>query len=208
MTDHALRIEPGQLRFQQIVGLLLYPVRGHRIRRSAVGRIVFEAPKARRVVGRRDNDAVSKSCLAPAVVCENRVGNGRGWGIFVPLRDHDFNPVCRQHLKGTGKSRHGQSMGIHTHEQRTVDTVLLAVETDRLADGQDMPLVEGRLECGPAVTRCAECDPLGRDRRVRNLRVVRRAQARHVHQHFRLGRFSRKQTYCHGASDLRCGPSK
>ena len=33
---------------------------------------------------RRDYDTIGESCLTPAVVCENRMGNDRGWVYSSP----------------------------------------------------------------------------------------------------------------------------
>ena len=69
---------------EKLVCLRLDPVGDGGFRRPAVGGIVFEPAVMWRIVRRRDDDAVGESCLAPAVVCENRVGNDGGWGIFIP----------------------------------------------------------------------------------------------------------------------------
>ena len=92
------------------------------------------------MVGRQQSlasgdDAVGESCLAPAVVRENRVGNDRGWGIFIPLRNHDFHPVCRQHPQRAGKSRHRECMRVHAEKQRAIDLLLLPVQANGLTDG-------------------------------------------------------------------------
>ena len=80
-------------------------------------------------------------------IAENRVGNGRGWGIFIPLRDHDFHPVCRQHLKRAGKSRHGKGMRVHAEQQRAIDLLLPPVQVNGLTDGEDMSFIENLFVC-------------------------------------------------------------
>ena len=39
-------------------------------------------------------------------------------------------------------------MRVHAKKQRTVNLVLLSVKANRLTDGEDMPLIEGLIECG------------------------------------------------------------
>ena len=136
---------------EKLVCLRLDPGGDGGFRRPAVWRVVFEAAVMGRIVRRRDHDAVGESGLAPAVVGENRVGNGRGRGIFISLRDHDFHPVCRQHLQRAGKSRHGKRMRVHAEKQRAIDLLLLAVQANGLTDGEDMPFVESLFECGTAM---------------------------------------------------------
>ena len=95
---------------------------------------------------RRDNDTVGDTCLAPAVVSENRAGNDRGRGILISFGKHDLHAVCRQHLKSTGESRHGKGMRIHAEKQRSINLVLLSIQADRLADSEDMPFIESLIE--------------------------------------------------------------
>ena len=156
-----------------------------------------------RIVRRRDDDAVGESRLAPAVVGENRVGNGRGRGVFIPLRDHDLHAVGRQHLKRAGKRRHGERMRVHAEKQRAIDLLLLPVQANGLTDGEDMPFVESLVECGTAMSRGAEGHPLRRHRRVRRLRIVGRDESGHVHQHRWFGRLSCERAYFH-VSPVKC----
>ena len=137
---------------EKLVGLRLDPVGDGGFRRAAVGRVVFEAAVMGRIVRRRDDDAVGESGLAPAVVGENRVGNDRGRGVFVAFRDHDLHPVGRQHLKRAGQRRHRERMRVHAEKQRAVDLVLLAVQANRLSDGEDVPFVEGLFERGATMS--------------------------------------------------------
>ena len=68
--------------------------------------------------------------------------------------------------------------------------LLLPVLADRLADRQDMRLVEGIVEGRAAMARGAERDALRRDRRIRLAGEIGRHQPRHIHQHRRLDRFA------------------
>ena len=161
-------------------------------RRPAVGRIVFEAAVMGRIVRGRDHDAVGEPCCAPPVVSENRVRNSRGRSVFIAVRDHDFHAVGRQHLQRAGQSRHGERMRVHAEKQRAVDVLLRPVQANGLADGQDMPFVEGLVEGGSAMPRGAEGNPLFRHRRVRCLGVIGRHQSGYIHQHRGFGRLSGK----------------
>ena len=100
----------------------------------------------RRVVRRRDHDAVGEPGRASAVVCENRVRDDRGRRVFVALGEHDVHAVGGQDFKRARKRRHRERMRVHPEKQRAVDLVLLAVQANRLSDGQDVPLVERRVE--------------------------------------------------------------
>ena len=44
------------------------------------------------------------------------------------------------------KGRLGQRVRVHSHEERTRDLVRLAIQTDGLCDGENVPLVEGARE--------------------------------------------------------------
>src|SRR5262249_62155219 len=59
------------------VGLPFYPIGDVSVRRSALGRIVFEAAESRRIMRRCDDDAVREAPLATAIVAENRVRDDR-----------------------------------------------------------------------------------------------------------------------------------
>jgi hypothetical protein len=51
-------------------------------------------------------------------------------------------------------------MGVDSKKKRAVDLVLLPVETDRLRNRQDVPLIEGLGERGTAMSRRSEDDTL------------------------------------------------
>ena len=131
---------------EKLVCLRFDPIGDDVFRRPAVWGVVLEAAVMGRIVRGRDYDAVGESCLASAVVCENRVGDNRRRGIFILLRDHDIHPVGRQHLQRAGKSRHRKRVRVHTEKQRSIDLLLLAVQANGLTDGENMPFVESLLE--------------------------------------------------------------
>ncbi len=144
---------------EKLVCLRLDPGGDIRFRRSAVRGIVFESAVMWRIVGGRDHDPVGKSRLSPAIVCQNCMGDGRRWRVFIPLRQHDFHAVCGQYFKRAGKRGHRQGMGVHAQEERTIDFLLGTVQADGLTDGENMPLVEGLLERRAAMSRRPEGNP-------------------------------------------------
>ena len=129
------------------IGLFLDPG-GHRcFGRAAMRRIVFEATISRRVVGRRDDDAVSQSLTAVlAVPAQDGMGDRRGRCGGTVVGDEDLDVIGRQDFEGTAKGRFRQGVRIAAHEQRAGDAALFAVVTDGLGDGVDMAFVEGLLQ--------------------------------------------------------------
>ena len=107
-----------------------------RISRPAVRRIVLEATVVRRIVRRRDHDAVGESGLSSVVVTQNRVGDGRSRRVASTFRKHHVDIVRRQHFQRAGKSRLGQRMSVHSKEERPVNFLQLAVVANRLSDRQ------------------------------------------------------------------------
>lgn len=72
-------------------------------------------------------------------------------------------------------------MRVHTEKQRTFDVLFCSVQTNSLADGEDMPFIERLVECGTTMSRGAEGNPLFRYGRVRGLGVVGRHQSGYIH---------------------------
>ena len=86
-----------------------------------------------------------------------------------------------------------------------INLMLLSVQANRLTDGEDMPLIEGVIECGPAMSRGAERNPLCRNRGVRPLCVVGRDESGNVYQHPCFGRLSGIWAYFHNDSSNTLG---
>ena len=59
--------------FENCVGVILNPAGDRGIGGAAVGRVVLESTIVRRIVRRRDHDAVGESALAATVVAQDRV---------------------------------------------------------------------------------------------------------------------------------------
>ncbi len=182
---------------EEAVRLRLDPIRDGVFRRPAAGRVVLEATVMGRIVRRRDHDTVGQPGRAPVVVGENRMRDDRGRGVFVSLREHDLHSVGRQHLERAGKSRDRERVGVHAEKQRAIDLLPPAVQANGLGDGEDVPFVEGPVECGAAMSRGAEHDPLRRHGRIGTLRVVGGDECGHVDQHRWFRGFSCQGAHVH-----------
>jgi len=84
--------------------------------------------------------------------------------------------------KETAKGRLRQRVGVHPHEERTLDPVRLPIQANGLRDRKNVRLIEGARERRTAVSRRSECDTFRRDTVIRVLRVVRGHQPRDVDQ--------------------------
>jgi len=81
-------------------------------------------------------------------------------GVWRAFGEHYFDVVCRKHFQRARKCRFRQSVGIDPQEQRPVNVLKFAVITNRLSDGQDMPLVERHVKRGSAMTGRTEDNAL------------------------------------------------
>ncbi|MNT36178.1 hypothetical protein D3C72_1722460 [compost metagenome] len=190
-------LDAFQPRGQKVVGLGLDPLGDIAVGRAAIGRVVLEATALRWVMRRRDDDAIGQATAAPTVVANDRVGHRRRRRVLVILGQHDFNAIGRQHLQGTGRSRCRQRMGIGANEQRTIDALGLTVQADRLADGQDVILVEAQVQRAAAVPGGAERDALAGNAGIGLAGVIGGQQARDIHQHGGWSRFACQRTELH-----------
>ena len=162
------------------------------IGRPAIGRIVFEAAILGRIMRRRDHDAVGEAVCAALVGGEDGVRDHRRRRVAVMLVDHHLDAVGREHFQRARQRRLGQRMGVDADEQRTVDAGGLAMVADRLADREDMVLVEGVVERGAAMAGGAERHPLRRHGRIGLFGEIRRHQPRNIRQHRGIGRSCRR----------------
>jgi hypothetical protein len=130
----------------QLVRARADPVRDVGVGRAPVGRIVLEAAVLRRVVRRCDHNAVREAGTPATVMDEDGVRDGRRRReASVPI-DHRLHLVGGQNLERGPESRLGHRVGVPADEERALDPLRAAVEADRLADGQDMRLVEALLQ--------------------------------------------------------------
>ena len=175
---------------QQLVRLVLDPAGDRRVRGPAAGRIVFDSAVVRGIVRRSHDDAVGESARPAAIVAEDRVRHDGRRSESVAIVDHHFHIVRGENLERGRERRFRQRVRVDSHEQRTIDAVLLSIETDRLRDGEDVLLVERGLERCSAVTRRSERDALRGDGRIDLERVVHRHESRKVDEYGFGRRFS------------------
>ncbi len=170
----------------------------HLIGRPPVRQVVLKTAIIRRVVRRRDDDAVRQPRGAAAVVLEDRVRHRRSWRVFVVSRDHDLDVVGGQHLERAGISGYGERVRVDAEKQGTIDATSFSIPANGLTDGENMPFVEAMFEGGTAMSRGAEHDPLRRYRRIRHTGIVGRYESRHIDQHRGRGRLACQRAYTHG----------
>ena len=93
-------------------------------------------------------------------------------------------------------------MGIHPKEQWPIDVLEFAKITNRLSDGQDVPLVERHVESRSPMAGCAEDNPLTGIALVGPQLVIRCDELRDVNKNGWISRFSGSRTNCHEAPRL------
>src|SRR5262245_26636049 len=142
------------------VGVPFYPFGDVSLRRSAMGRIVFEAAESRRVMRRCDDDAVCEAALATAIVGENRVRDDRGGSVTLVSVDHHVDSVGYQYLQSAGKSGLRKRVRTEADVERPVNALLLAIEANRLRDCENVRLVERVIKRGTAMPGSSKHDPL------------------------------------------------
>ena len=168
------------------------------VRRAAIGRIIFEAAVFGRIVRGRDHHAIGKAALASLVGGEDGVRDHRRRRVAVVLVDHHLDAIGREHFQRARQRRLRQRVGVDAGEQRPADAAGLAVIADRLADREDVGLVEGVVEGGPAMPRRAERHPLRRIGGIGLAHEIGRHQPRYIGQHRRLGRLAGERIYFGG----------
>ena len=109
--------------------------------------------------------------------------------------EHHIDVVGHENLERGSQRSFGQRMGVETNEERTVDAVLTAIVENRLADSEDMRLVERVRESRSAMTGGTESHHLGGDRRVRFAGKLGGHQSRYVDQGRRRNDLARERTY-------------
>ena len=81
-------------------------------------------------------------------------------------------------------------MSVHSKKERPVNFLHFAVVTDRLRNGEDVPLIERPIEGGSAMTGRAEDNALAWVARIGPQSVVGRDKFRNVHQNRGISRLS------------------
>ena len=138
----------GIVAAQQFVRAILHPVGHVRVGRAAVGRIVFEAAVLRRIVRRRDDDAVGQTGLASAIVNNDGARNDRRRRHAIIALDDRFDAVGREHFERGALRGRGQRVRVLAHLKRAIGAVAAAVIANRLGDGENVRLGE----CAVATT--------------------------------------------------------
>src|SRR5258708_20698669 len=88
--------DAAQTVFKQAVGGALDFARNIGIRRTAIGRIIFEAAVLGGIMRRRNHHAVGQAILAAFVIGDNGAGNNRRRGLAIFLLDHHLYAPRRQ----------------------------------------------------------------------------------------------------------------
>ena len=157
---------------EQRVGALLDPAGDVRVGGPAVRRVVLEAAVLRRVVRRRDHDAVGEPAAPAAVVGEDRVRHDRRRRVAVRASTMTSTPFAASTSSAVAKAGSESACVSIPDEQRAVDRLALAVEADRLRDREDVGLVERGVERGAAMPGGPERDALRGHGRIGPSRVV------------------------------------
>ena len=197
---HTLHI--GDIGFEQRVGAVLNPLGHVGVRGAAVGRVVLETPVFRRIVRRRDHNAVREMGRAAAVVGEDGPrddGRRRDTGIAL---DDGLDAIGRQPFERGALRRFGQRMCVFAHVERAVDSVSAPVVADRLCDRDDVRLGERAVERRAAMPARSEGHELARVVCVRLPLVVRLFQPLEIDEDRLRGGFPRQRRDCPAC--LRC----
>ena len=102
----------AQVGGEQLVGAVLNPPGGAGVGRTAIGRIVLEATIVRRIVRRRDHDAVGEPCGAAAVVSQNRVRERGSRRVAERVIDHHLDAVRRKHFERADEGGFGERVRV------------------------------------------------------------------------------------------------
>ena len=126
------------------------------------------------------------------------MAQGRGGRVTVAGVDEDVHAVGRQHLQRGVLRRLAEGVRVLGQEQRAGDALAGAVLHDRLGDGHDVRLIEGRLQAGSAVPGGAERHALAGVAQIRRNVVVRIQKRSEVNKVLGLGNCARAAS--HGTS--------
>ena len=165
-----------------MVGSVLDPARDGCISGSAARLVVFKAAVFRRIMRRRDDDAVREICRPAEVESEDGVRDRRRRRVAVIAVDHGVYAICCEHLEGSRESRLRQRMRVSSDVERAAGALTRAVIADRLRDREHVRLIERAAQGRAAMPAGAEGDPLRAVREVGLARVVFSLQAAGIDQ--------------------------
>ena len=177
----------------QFIGTILDPGGNVGVGGTAIRRIVFETAICRRIVGRGNDDAIGEVLFPSTVVNQNCARDYWSRGNTVLLLNNGFHSVGCKHLECGALRRCRQSVRVFAHIQRSANPFSAAIFADRLRDGQDVGLIEGTFQRGPAMAAGAECDQLSWVADIGLALVVLRFQLRYINQHLLSRRFAGKR---------------
>ena len=185
---HALHA--GIISAQQFIRAILHPLGHVGVGRAAVGGIVFEPAVGRRIVRRRDDDAVGETGFATAIVNNDGARNHRRRRHAVIFLNDGFHAVGREHFERGALCGRGKPVRVLAHLQRAADVLAPAVIANGLRDGENMRLGERAVRRRAAMSAGAEADQLVRVAEIRPPLVIIAFEPRQIHEHFLGGRFA------------------
>ncbi len=117
-----------------------------------MGRVVLEASVVRRIVRGSDHDAVGETLLAISIVGQDCVRDDRSRRVALIACHTNLHIVGGQDFQGSHVRWGGECVGVTAQEQRSFYTALPAIVGDRLADGQNVGLVEAVPQRGSSMS--------------------------------------------------------
>src|SRR5262249_41597254 len=141
---------------QKLVGTVLDPLGHVGIGWTAVGWVILEATVLRRVVRRRDDNAVGEMLFSATVVDENSVRDNRRWGYSIVLLNDGFDVVAGQHLERGALRRPGHRVGVLADVERTISGLVAPIIANRLGDSENVRLGERTVQRRTPVPAGAE----------------------------------------------------
>ena len=189
---HAHSLDVLQAAAQQIISTLRNPVRGIRVGRATIGRIIFKPTIPRRIMRRRNHNAVGTLRIGAShptrqarIIGQNRMRHRRRRGIAAPVVDKHLHVISQQHLHGGNLRRLAQRMRIPPNKNRATNTLRITVIHNGLRGCQNMVLVKRIIQRRPPVPRCTKHHLLVGIIGIRNPGVVRRHHFRNINKVFR-----------------------
>ena len=185
--------------FKKLIGAVLNAGGEGGVGRAAVRGIVLEAAVLRRIVGRRDDDAVRRGGGLP-VPAEDGVGDGGSGGVAVAGLDHGDHAVGGEHFQRGAPGGFGKGVGVFAEEERTGDAFGLAHVAHGLRDREDVGFVEAGAQGGAAMPGRTEAYGLFGNVGGRFIGVVGGNESGNVGELVGAGQLARLRIKSHGES--------
>ena len=145
---------------QQFIRPFFDPPGGVGVGRTAVRRVIFHAAILRRIVRRREDQAVRQPGRAGAIVIEDRERNSGRRRRRVIRRNKDVHAVSREHLERGALRRRRDGVRVLSQIQRPGVTARAAIFDDGLRDGGDVGVSECAVQRSATMATGAERDGL------------------------------------------------